>query len=302
MTLVTQIVGVAAVGLSVLGLSIVAFMLGGNPPIDRPELGSRGLKRHRALQARGPFFAIEPIVRFVAGWFRDFSLSKLRWQIDRKIVHAGDFMGLCADEVLALTLLTSVAFGVGGLVLCNVAVLPVSVALFAFGLGAMVPWSRIKNAALERGRKVNKALPGTVDLGALCMSAGLDFPGALRQIVATSPDKEAPIVEEFGRILQELELGYTRRRALESFADRVPTTPVQEFVNTVVQAEEKGNPLSDVLQIQARMQRMRRSIAIEEMASKASLQLLGPMMVIFMCVVTLLIAPVLIRYTNGGFN
>ncbi len=302
MTMLTQIIGFVAVGLSVAGLSTMAFVLGGNPPVDRPELGSRGLRRHRALETRGPFFTIEPIVRFVAGWFRDLSLGKLRRTIDRKIVHAGDFMGLCVDEVLALTFLTSVASGAAGLVLCNIAMLPVSVAFVAFGLGALVPWSRISSAAMDRGRAVNKALPGTVDLGALCMSAGLDFPGALRQIVETSPDRDAPIIEEFGRILQELELGYTRRRALESFADRVPTTPVQEFVNTVVQAEEKGNPLSDVLQIQARMQRMRRSIAIEEMASKASLQLLGPMMIIFVCVVTLLIAPVLIRYSTGGFS
>ena len=70
------------------------------------------------------------------------------------------------------------------------------------------------------------------------------------------------------RMLQELDLGHTRRKALEGLAERVPTEPVRDFVASVVQAEDKGTPLAEVLSVQARMLRMRRSVRAEESAAK----------------------------------
>ena len=71
------------------------------------------------------------------------------------------------------------------------------------------------------------------------MSAGKDFPGAVRQVVEKSSDPDDALVEEFSRMLQELGIGRTRKQALLGFAERAPIETVQEFVNSVVQAEEK---------------------------------------------------------------
>ena len=102
--------------------------------------------------------------------------------------------------------------------------------------------------------------------------------------------------------MQELELGHSRRRALEHFAERVPTERVRELVFSVVQAEEKGNPVSELLSIQAQSQRLKRSIDLEESAANAALMLMGPMVLIFVCVIVLLLGPVLVRFANGGFG
>ncbi len=295
----TQMLLVTGAGGIIFGTSVVAFILGGNPPHPRPELGARGLKRARALAKPGLFAICEPLIRLVAGWFRDVRAPRVRATVETQIKHAGDFLGMAADELFAMCLLTSLALGGITLWLSSFANLPIIFTLFGFALGAMLPWSRLKTEAADRARSVNRALPGAVDLAALCMGAGLDFPGSLRQIVDTAPDETAPIVEELDRLLQELELGYTRRRALEGLSDRVPTEQMSEFTNTVIQAEQKGNPLAEVLLIQAQMQRMRRSIRGEELASKAALMLMGPMMMIFVCVITLLIGPVALRFTGG---
>lgn len=300
MNLSSNILLVAGGTCLLVGLFGVVLLLGSNPPIPRPELGSRGLKRHRALQGSGLFPIFEPLIRLIGGWLRGLPLAGLRATINQKIVHAGDFMGLAADELLAVCLVSSVSLGGVVLVISNLAALPTSVALAAFVLGGFVPWFRLSASATERARLVNRALPAKVDLASLCMGAGLDFPGALRQIVDSAANKDEPIVEEFARLLRELELGYTRRRALESFGDRVPSDAVSEFVNSVVQAEEKGNPLSRVLTIQSKVQRMRRGVAGEEAAAKAALMLMAPTMVIFFVVVTLLIGPVVIRFMTGG--
>jgi tight adherence protein C len=131
------------------------------------------------------------------------------------------------------------------------------------------------------------------------MSAGLDFPGALRQVTEKTADKGDALYEELTRILQELELGRTRKQALLSFAERAPTESVRDFVSAVVQAEEKGNPLAEVLQIQATMLRMRRSIAAEESAARAGVLMMGPLMLIFCTIMMIILGPFAVNIAAG---
>jgi tight adherence protein C len=123
---------------------------------------------------------------------------------------------------------------------------------------------------------------------ALCMGAGLDFPGTIRQVVDKSSNPNDPIVEEFTLISQSIQLGRSRREVLLEFAKRAPVEAVKEFTGALIQAEERGNPVADVLQIQASASRMRRSVRAEEGAAKAGVQMVGPLMLVFgtvMCLV-----------------
>jgi tight adherence protein C len=151
----------------------------------------------------------------------------------------------------------------------------------------------------RRLKQINRGLPFAVDLMALAMSAGLDFPGAIRQVVEKSSDPEDALIEELTRILQELQLGRTRRQALLEFGARAPTNQVTEFVNAVIQAEERGNPVADVLQIQAGVSRQRRSVMAEETAAKAGVQMVGPLFLLFGCIMLLVVAPIVIKLANA---
>jgi tight adherence protein C len=134
-----------------------------------------------------------------------------------------------------------------------------------------------------------------IDLMALAMSAGQDFVGAVRQVVEKSSDPNDALVEEFTRILQELQLGRTRKQALIGFASRAPIESVQEFVSAVVQAEERGNPVADVLQIQASVSRLRRTVKAEEAAAKAGVAMVGPLFLLFFCIMLLVMAPMIMQ-------
>jgi tight adherence protein C len=106
---------------------------------------------------------------------------------------------------------------------------------------------------------------------------------------ASTPDD--PLIEELNLILEELRMGKTRKDALSQFATRVPGETIREFVSAVIQAEERGNPLARVLQIQAETSRQRRSVRAEEAASKASLKILMPMVMIFAAILLLIVTP-----------
>ena len=264
-------------------------------PSRVPErLGVRGLKRQRALQDSG-WRRVEPAVRWL-GVRLSGALSDVQYTvIDRQLLLAGDYLGLTPPEYVALSVFTFWVGLTGGLVLSRLthmgAILVVALAFF----GAAFPYITISGEVVKRFKIVSRRLPGAIDLIALAMSAGLDFPGAIRQVVEKSSDPFDPLTEELGWILHKLSLGNTRRQVLEEFADRVPVEVVLEFVGAVSQAEERGHPVSQVLQIQAQTSRQRRSVRAEENAAKAGIALSGPLILIFLAILLLIMAPIVLR-------
>jgi tight adherence protein C len=151
-------------------------------------------------------------------------------------------------------------------------------------------------------KNISRRLPYAIDLLALGMGAGLDFPGAVRQVVEKSGSPDQPVVEEFTLMLQSLQLGRTRQQALEEFAARAPTESVIEFVGSVVQAEMRGNPVADVLRIQAEVSRRKRSVRAEEAATKAGVKMIMPLVLVFIAILLLIVAPIgLTLQANSGF-
>ena len=293
---------VAAVLAIICGLVGTTYLLAQERPMERPTLGNRGVQRARALRGNALFALIEPVIRYVAVWIAEVPATSIRAALRPSLLHSGDYLGLSEDELLAASAIMSASLGAAATGACHALGVPLYLGAAGWVLGGMAPWLRIQAVARHRAKDVDRALPGSVELAAMCMGAGLDFPGALRRIVETATDPRAPLIEEFTRILQELELGHTRRSAMESFQRRVPTDQVRELVTSVVQAEDKGSPLAPVLSIQAQTQRLRRSIAAEEAASDAALMLMGPMALIFLCVIVLLLGPVVVRFIAGGLG
>jgi tight adherence protein C len=284
------------------GASGLAFQIAKVSPADRPTLGARGLNRSKALNEGVLFPWIEPTARLLAAWLAPLRMERIRSRFRRSLTHAGDYLGLSDDELIALCLLCGLGFGGITSIACQLLNKTWLLAMAALCVGASLPWVRVIGVAQQRACRVGRGLPAAVELASMCMSAGLDFPGSLRRIVQSASDPGEPVIEEFAKVLQGLDLGHTRRSAMEGFATRVPTDQVREFVNSVVQAEEKGSPLANVLTIQAQTQRLRRSIAAEETASEAALMLLGPMTLIFLCVIALLLGPVVVRFMTGGLG
>lgn len=259
------------------------------------RLGMRGLKRRRAIENNPLWAQIEPLVRWFGVRVSGVLSDDLRLSLDRQLGLAGDWLGLTPEEYVGLSIVSFL----GGLFFGAVFGLLTgmgSLLVFICGpLFASFPYLMISGEAQRRLKQVNRGLPFTIDLMALAMSAGLDFPGAIRQVVEKASDTTDALVEEFTRILQELQLGRTRRQALVDFMNRVPTDQVTEFVNAVIQAEERGNPVADVLQIQAGVARMRRSVRAEELAAKAGVAMVGPLFLLFGCIMLLVIAPMIMK-------
>ncbi len=278
-----------------LAMALAIYAVASAPSRIASRLGSRGMKRLRALEKSDGWRQIEPMVRWLGVRVSGILTEEQRAKVDRHLMLAGDFLGITAEEYIGLSILSffgGITFGaIAGLMTGMGIVMVIIIA----PLGAALPYLQVSSAAELRIKGINRGLPYAIDLIALAMSAGKDFPGAVRQVIEKCSDPEDPLMEEFSRILQELGVGRTRKQALLGLAERVPSESVQEFVNSVVQAEEKGNPLADVLQIQAGMTRMRRSVRAEQQAAKAGVQMIGPLALLLLCIIALILGPMFLK-------
>lgn len=131
---------------------------------------------------------------------------------------------------------------------------------------------------------VAKAFPESVDLLAICVEAGSGFQAAVDQVASHADDAMAV---HWRRVLGDIRLGMSQSEALTALADRIPLADVQHFVATVVQAQELGLALADVLRSQADHARTMRKLRITEAAYRIPVLVLFPLV---LCLLPALVA------------
>jgi tight adherence protein C len=272
------------------------------PSRTASRLGMRGLKRQRAL-LNPTWAALDPLVRWMGRRVSGIVDEKTREKLDKNITYAGDFMGLTVDEYIAMIVLAGVVgSALGGIIafIDGRFTFLVPVLMLA---GSSIPHIVVDNARVERFRSINRGLPYAIDLMALSMSAGLDFPGSLQQVVSKAKANDA-LKEELGYILQQFHLGRTRAQVLKELAARVPIEAVREFVHALLQAEERGTPVANALEIQASTARVRRANLAEQAASDMRGKMVLPTMMIIGVSMTLIAIPstMMIDKIAGGMK
>jgi tight adherence protein C len=223
---------------------------------------------------------------------------------DDFLTHAGDFLGLTAEEYFGCTVSMTVLGGIVGWLFSRLLEARLGTAAILLGAASfgVMPFTIVDGARIDRFKAIGRGLPSAIDLMALCMSAGLDFPGSIQQVVEKAKANEA-LREELGYLLQQLQLGRTRTQALNEFKRRVPMEIVREFVMALVQAEERGNPVAAVLEIQAATARTRRTNQAEKAAGDMKGKMIMPIMLAIGVTMTLISYPsgVMIDHMSSQF-
>jgi tight adherence protein C len=128
--------------------------------------------------------------------------------------------------------------------------------------------------AYNRADRMRKELPDALDLLTISVEAGLAFDAAMSQVARQT---EGPLAEEFFRVLQEMQIGMGRIDAFKAMAERTDVDDIRTFVTALVQADAFGIPIANVLRIQAKEMRLKRSQRAEEQAQKVPVKILFPL-------------------------
>lgn len=286
-----RVAALILLGAAMLGVVLSAASV---PIPPAPRLGHRGAERRQAIAVGGFFAASEPVLRFLAGLIALLPLERLRRHQERELRRADHYLGVTPDEYSALSLVSAFALAASIAAIARMAGRSMVLTIPAGAFGLLLPTMQVQEVIRQRTKEISRGLPHAIEIAAMCMGAGLDFPSAMRLLAVPSAGGRA-LAREFAQILEELDLGHTRRQALLGFAERVPTAAVQDLVNAVIQAEQKGNPLAKVIQVQGRLLNMRRSVAAEEAAARAGVLMIAPMMLLVGCIVLLLLGPFMVK-------
>jgi tight adherence protein C len=125
----------------------------------------------------------------------------------------------------------------------------------------------LKQKAKNRQEELSFQLPDFLDTMSVTLQAGVGLDQALRDIV---PYFEGPIKEEFGRFIQETDVGVPRAEAYRSLLDRNDSREFQMLIKSLIQGERLGVPISRTFKQQAEEMRKIKKEKIKEQAAKAS--------------------------------
>ena len=155
--------------------------------------------------------------------------------------------------------------------------------------GYQLPGIWLNQKIRKRKKEIQKALPDAIDLLTISVEAGLGFDPALQR-VAEKWDNE--LSREFKRLLQEMRIGKPRRDALREVAIRCGVDDLKVFISSIVQADQLGVSITQVLRVQSEQMRMRRRQRAEELAHKAPIKMLFPMVfLIFPAMYVIILGP-----------
>lgn len=166
-------------------------------------------------------------------------------------------------------------------------------AIIASGAAFFVPDVWVWSAVNARRLTIRRALPDMLDMLTISVEAGLGFDQAVAKLVSNST---GPLAEEFARMLKEIQAGIDRSTAYRHLAERTDAPEVATFVTSMVQADVFGISVANVLRTQAKEMRVKRRQHAEEIAQKAPVKIVFPLVLcILPATLIVILGPALVQ-------
>jgi tight adherence protein C len=297
-------IGPIVVGL-IAFVGIVLFFVGvaGSQSVDPvkarlTQLGSMQARNLEEFELQQPFFerTIRPLALRLSGAVQRITSPRQTNRTELRLAMAGNPSDMHTAEFLGLKAV--VAFIAAAIALAVLTIvgknLPFGLAAAAiFGIiGFVLPDFWLSRRIKSRRKGILLAIPDTLDLITISVRAGLGFDAALGKVVEKT---KGPLADEFRRGLAEIRVGKSRREALRDIVTRTKVPALSNFIGAIIQAEQLGVSISKVLQVQSEQLRIERRQRAEEMAAKAPIKMLFPLVgCIFPSLFIIILGPAII--------
>jgi len=238
-----------------------------------------------------------PFTKSLAESVSRFTSHSLRKAIEEKMSMAGGFGKLSVDEFVLLGgfLSATLAVLVGALLFMKHMPLNkiMGFSILTSMVGLIVPLIMLNQKIANRKLSIQKDLPDVLDLLTVSVEAGLGFDGALGKL---TEKMKGVLVEEFNRVLQEIRMGVSRRDALATLGKRCDVPDLSLFTTSLIQADQLGVSIGNVLRVQSVSMREKRKQRAEEKAMKAPIKMMLPLVLfIFPTIFIVLLGPAMIQ-------
>jgi tight adherence protein C len=244
---------------------------------------------------------VAPTVQALARRARRFTPAGALEGLERRAFLAGLSEAWPAERILATKMMLALVLGFAGVLafIANPSIVTVFLLAILVGIGWFSVDYLMDLKARDRQRAIERQLPDVLDQITVCVEAGLGFEAAMAR-VAQNP---GPLPQEIGRTLQDIQIGVTRDRALESLLERTDVPDLRTFVHAFVQAERYGIPVAQVLRVQAGEMRDKRKMRAEERAMKMPVKIVFPVVLCILPALFVVVAgPAVVRLSQTTFG
>jgi tight adherence protein C len=292
------VIGLALVGFAVVSIvrALAAPTTRGHSTVD--QIGAYGFDREDVDAPRHRTFA--EVASSLGDVISRRSSSISEEGIRRRMIAAG-WYDRSPQVFIGTQAILAVVVGLGWTAVGGLGDLNRTLWLIGIPVAVLMGW-RIPSIVLDRAmkdrfKKIDRALPGLIDLLVVAVEAGIGFVAALRM---TSRELDGPLAQELRLTLQEQTMGLTTAEALEGMLKRVETPGIRAFVRAIVQGETLGVSIGAILRNLADQMRKRRKAAAEEQAQKAPIKMLFPLVfLIFPAMFVVILLPAIIAISNS---
>jgi tight adherence protein C len=265
------------------------------------QLGTMQARNLEELELQQPFIerTIRPLALRLSNAVARITSRSFAESTERRLALAGnpgdlrvaDWLGIKAVAAIVGAIVFFVLFVVLGLLGLPPAI-GLVMTLVGLLFGYTLPEFWLGNRIRARQRAILLQIPDALDLLTISVRAGLGFDAALGKVVEKM---KGPLIDEFRRALAEVRVGKARRDALRDIIPRTEVQALTNFIGAIIQAEQLGVSISKVLQVQSEQLRIERRQRAEEMAAKAPIKMLFPLVgCIFPSLFIVILGPALI--------
>lgn len=206
-----------------------------------------------------------------------------------KLLAAAGMSRIPVESVRGLQLVLGGAGFLGGLAFGPLALVTSPVGLLT---GYRLPRTYLGTRSRRRKEEMAAALPDVVDLLAVCSHAGLNISLSLRRVVERV---SGPLGKEIQRVIEEIDLGVPRARALENLAVRCGLPELEALVRVLLNSERFGTQIASSLETFSADVRGRLKRSAEEQARKAPVKILFPLVFLILpAFILLTVVPLLV--------
>jgi tight adherence protein C len=164
-------------------------------------------------------------------------------------------------------------------------------------LGFAFPRMWLKGKVKAKQKAVLRSLPDTMDLITTCVEAGLGLDAALARVAEKG---DGPLADEMQHMLRDIAMGKLRREAMIELSDRIGVEELTSFINSIVQAEQLGVGIAQVLRVQSDQLRTQRRQRAERQAHEAPIKMLFPLVLfVFPAFLAVILGPAVIRIAEA---
>jgi tight adherence protein C len=146
-------------------------------------------------------------------------------------------------------------------------------------IGFMAPRMVLQRLAKRYRRKLQEALPDTVDLLGIVLGTGLALDQAMMRVSEEMQYIYPALANEFATVVIQVRAGQERTVAFNQLVRRTGIEDIKSLAAMIVQSEKFGTSLAQALKIYADALRTRRRLRAEAAIGKAGIKMLLPMVI-----------------------